>query len=145
MRRKTLIYLVLTFLLIAFFIQDLEASKEVLLRNVKSKVFTESVKSAPGKTLYVERTRGDLTIVGTEQNEISVKAIVEVGDTDEEFLEEFLERSELILEPYRQGFRLALVTPREEMYKKERSDFARFLRKRYSHFCKKEKRNTIKV
>jgi len=114
MRKRTLVCLVLAFLLTAFFIQDLEASKETLLKNVKSRAFTKSVTSAPGKTLYVERTRGDLSIIGTEQNEISVKAIVEVGDTDEEFLEEFLGRSELILEPYRQGFRLALVTPREE-------------------------------
>jgi len=117
MRKRTLVCLVLAFLLTAFFIQDLEASKETLLKNVKSRAFTKSVTSAPGKTLYVERTRGDLSIIGTEQNEISVKAIVEVGDTDEEFLEEFLGRSELILEPYRQGFRLALVTPREEIKK----------------------------
>ncbi len=128
MRKRTLIYLVLTLLLIVFFSPDLEASKEVLLKKVKSRVFTKSIASTPGKTLYVDKTRADLTIIGTEQNEISVKAIVEVGDTDEEFLEEFLARSELILEPYRQGVQLKLVTPREFMDKNEQRVFARFLR-----------------
>ncbi|MDH5467174.1 MAG: hypothetical protein OEY25_07130, partial [Candidatus Aminicenantes bacterium] len=128
MRRKTLFSLALILLVAVFFAQNLQASKKILSRNIKSKAFTESIASAPGRTLTIDRTRGDLTITGTDGNEIIVRAVVEVGDSDEEFLEEFLARTELVLEPYRQGFRLKLRSPRDEDLDKDESDFARILR-----------------
>jgi len=128
MKRKTLLSLALILLISVFFAPDLQAAKNVLSPNIKSKAFTASIASAPGKTLSIKRSRGDLTIIGTDGNEIVVKAEVEVGDRDEEFLEQFLARTELVLEPFRQGFRLQLRSPRDEDLDKDESDFARLLR-----------------
>lgn len=51
MRKTKLLCLTLIFLLLACFVQDGQAAKKLWFKNIKSKTFTESISSAPGKTL----------------------------------------------------------------------------------------------
>ena len=80
----------------------------------QSRDFKETIACLPGKVLRVDRTQADLTIAAWDRNEISVDARIEVGDSDKEFLTEFLETSKLILAPDAGGYLLRLETPMDK-------------------------------
>jgi DUF4097 and DUF4098 domain-containing protein YvlB len=84
-------------------------------KSVLSKKFSRTAASAQGKVLTIDDTQGDLTITGGAGDRVNVDAYVEVGDRDEEFLKEFLAKTELVLEPYADGLRLRLRSPWDEM------------------------------
>jgi hypothetical protein len=84
-------------------------------RSVQSRKFSQTAGTAPGKVLSVDDTQADLTITGGPGDQVKVEAYVEVGDRDEAFLNEFLARTELVLEPFADGLRLRLRSPWDEL------------------------------
>jgi hypothetical protein len=120
--KRLIFYLILIMLVFVFFAQG--SAVQLWGKDVKSRTFSESVKSAPGKTLVIDLRNADLTVTSSGSSKISVKAVVEVKSTKSDFPEKFLAATSLLLEPYRQGFRLKLKTPRDE------KDFWRALKNR---------------
>jgi hypothetical protein len=114
--------LAITLGLIFLHASGLAAGIEDGVIKTKSRTYKQQIKSAPGKTLYIEDTQANLVISGKNQDEIIAEAdlMIEIDEMDEEFIDEFLEKSELTLEPYRDGFRLKLKTPRDEISRKGR-------------------------
>ena len=75
------------------------------------RTYLRRTESAPGKTLYLEVKNADLSIRGGEGDEIAVEAEVELSGLKPERLKEILQATELVLEPYGEGFRMALKIP----------------------------------
>jgi hypothetical protein len=96
-------------------------------RASQTKTFSERIASAPGKTLYVDRTQADVLISGDEQNEIIAEATVELSSTEPDLIKSFFDQTKLVLEPYRQGFRVALKSPRDEYRRRDDNGFRRLM------------------
>ena len=90
----------------------------------RSKTFSKEVKTKPGKTLYLkgqpfrrgrislqESLNADITVMGANVSEIQAKVTLQVKDSDDELLKVFLDESDLILEPYQDGYRLYVEMP----------------------------------
>ena len=93
------------------------------------KNFEDKIEALPGKTLYIDNTRADITIIGTDLNEIKVKAFIEVSASKKDFVEEYLSLTDMSLEPYRQGIRLKWKTPRSEENSQGKSGISQFFRR----------------
>jgi hypothetical protein len=93
-----------------------------------SKRFTDSIKAAPGGTLYVEDMHAKIALMGTDQDRITVEVNLEVADSDAELLQRFVDESELVLEPYDADFRLRFVTPQNRSEGSVQTWFKDFLR-----------------
>jgi hypothetical protein len=100
-------------LLLAFsvnvFAEDATKSK----RSTERQTYSQRAASAPGKILYVEMSQANVIISGEAQNEIVAEATVELSVARSELVKDFFSQTQLVLEPYRQGFRLELRSPKE--------------------------------
>ena len=79
-------------------------------KNVQTKKLQAGT-TAPGKLLRVDRSQAEVTVTGWDKNEIAVEATVEVGNSDPEFVKEFLDNTTMTLEPEGAGFVLRLTSP----------------------------------
>ena len=110
--KRVIFFLVLLIWVLFCFTQDVSAigwGKEI-----ESKTFGKNINAEPGNTLVIDLRHADLTVSPGDGSRISVKAVVEVKSSQPGFSKNFLAGTELILEPYRQGARLKLKTPRGE-------------------------------
>ncbi|NIR50826.1 hypothetical protein GWO43_19680, partial [candidate division KSB1 bacterium] len=82
------------------------------LPTTESRTFTERIASDPGKTLYIDDTQAELVISGHNENEIVAEAVVEISEAPHDLIQEFFAETRLRLEPYRDGVRLRLRSPR---------------------------------
>ena len=67
-----------------------------------------------GGVLYIKDAQYDVAIKGVDKNTITVEAAMEVGGIDEDLEKEFFTLSKLILEPYKNGYRLEMKTPKDD-------------------------------
>ncbi|MGH7601859.1 MAG: hypothetical protein ACREOI_36315, partial [bacterium] len=95
-------------------------------RVTERRTYSQRIASAPGKTLYIDMSQADIIVTGQEQNEIVAEATVELSKADPDLVKEFFASTELALEPYRQGFRATLKTPRDK-YQRSDSGFRRMM------------------
>ena len=126
-KHKNLFSLIL-FVFLLCSVQVLQANA-VITANKQSKNFEDKMETLPGKTLYIEDTRADIFIIGTDSNEVKVKAFIEVSALNKDFVEEYLSLTDMSLEPYRQGVRLKWTTPRKELNTRGKSGFSQFFRR----------------
>jgi hypothetical protein len=89
--------------------------------------YSQRATSAPGKTLYVDMYQANLVIAGTAQNDIVAEATVELSETNAERMKTFFSQTQLVLEPYRQGFRVTLRSPRDQFQRRSDSGFRRLM------------------
>jgi DUF4097 and DUF4098 domain-containing protein YvlB len=92
------------------------ASREAKLlgdagRNVQTKNMNVSAAARPGQSLRVDLAQAHLTIAAWDKNEVAAEATVEVGDSNAEFIKEFLEATTLTLAPEAGGLVLRLTSP----------------------------------
>ena len=78
------------------------------------RTYRQRVETAPGKTLYVDLQNADMVIAAGEGSEIAIEAAVDVSGGNAEMVEEFLSKTELVLEAHGEGFRAALKNPEYE-------------------------------
>lgn len=95
-------------------------------KNVQTKTLTAGPVPAVGKMLRVDPTQAQLTISAWEKNEVSAEATVEVGDSDPEFIKEFLDGTTLKLEAEAGGLVLRLRSPMNR--EREDTDLSRRIR-----------------
>ena len=120
-------YLIITICLFSSILLGKDATGNVN----EIKTFEKSVVSANGKTIYIIDSRADILISRGSGNQITVKATIELGDMDPDVKNSYLKNSQLILEPYRQGYRINLSTPDNEWAEKHTS----FISKIFSINC----------
>jgi hypothetical protein len=102
-----------------FLVSTAASSSEAnpVFKHKQSRAFSESAATAPGKTLYIDTYSTDLTITASDENAVTVEAVVEVSDEDEEVVKYFLAETQLFLEPYADGLRLRLSSPMDQLRK----------------------------
>jgi len=116
-------------LLLCFGIINLvNANEKKEFKSKRSKTFTKRVTSAPNNTFYLELRSADISIKGTNSNDISITTKMEVKGDDEELLDEFLNEVELKLDSYRNGFRFTIDTPRDRKDGERRSGISKLFR-----------------
>ncbi|MGH7454655.1 MAG: hypothetical protein ACRENG_25090, partial [bacterium] len=116
---------VFVLLLILTFSAGLAAAGE-RARVTERRTYSQRIASVPGKTLYIDMSQADIIVTGQEQNEIVAEATVELSKADPDLVKEFFASTQLVLEPYRQGFRATLKTPRDK-YQRSDSGFRRMM------------------
>jgi len=80
-------------------------------KNVQTKNLNVSAASRPGQSLRADLTQAHLTIVAWDRNEVAAEAVVEVGDSNAEFIKEFLDATTMTLAPEAGSLVLRLTTP----------------------------------
>lgn len=99
--------------LLTFIVNGFAESATKSNRLTERQTYSQRVTSAPGKTLYIEMYQANVIISGAAQNDIVADATVELSVAKPELLKDFFSETQLVLEPYRQGFRLTLRSPKE--------------------------------
>ncbi len=128
MKKHKSLFSILSLVFLMCTVQALQAHTEIAAFK-QSKNFDDKIETLPGKTLYIENTRANITIIGTDSNEIKVKASIEVSASSKDFVTEYISLSDMSLEPYRQGVRLKWNTPRKQLNTSGKSDVSQFFRR----------------
>ena len=55
----------------------------------ESRTLNARIETQPGKTLYFDKIQADITISGTNKNEINVEAVIEINDMPTDLREEY--------------------------------------------------------
>jgi hypothetical protein len=80
-------------------------------KNVQTKKLNADMASGPGKTLRIDPGQAHLTISAWDKNQISAEAVIEVGDSDPDFIKEFLDNTKMTIESEAAGLVLRLTSP----------------------------------
>jgi len=80
-------------------------------KNVQTKNLNVSAASRPGQSLRVDLAQAHLTITAWDKNEVAADAVVEVGDSNPEFIKDFLDDTTMTLAPEAGGLVLRLTSP----------------------------------
>ncbi|MCX6560374.1 MAG: hypothetical protein NTZ26_07650 [Candidatus Aminicenantes bacterium] len=80
-------------------------------RNVQTRKLAAESACGPGQTLRIDPIQAQVTISAWDQARIAVEAIVEVGDSDPEFIKEFLDNVKMTIEPETAGLALRFTSP----------------------------------
>ena len=80
-------------------------------KNVQTKNLNVSAASRPGQSFRADLTQAHLTIVAWDRNEVAAEAVVEVGDSNAEFIKEFLDATTMTIAPEAGGLVLRLTSP----------------------------------
>ena len=80
-------------------------------KNVQTKSLNVSAASRHGQSLRVDLAQAHLTITAWDKNEVAAEAVVEVGDSNPEFIKEFLDATIMTLAPEAGGLVLRLTSP----------------------------------
>ena len=78
MKNHKSLFFILSLVFLMCAVQALQANTEIAaFKQLKN--FEDKIETLPGKTLYIQNTHADIIIIGTDSNEIKVKASLEVS------------------------------------------------------------------
>jgi len=81
---------------------------------VEAKTYNAHTATDAGKSLYLNDTQGDIVISGWNKDRIEATVKIELKTDNRNIVKEFFDATDVQLESYHDGYRLAIDTPREQ-------------------------------
>jgi len=82
-----------------------------LLHARTEETFSQAVDARPGASVVIEKFSGDISIQGTDENELSVTVDLEVKNGSQKLADEFIANSSLTITQTGDGYRVKFDTP----------------------------------